>query len=70
MMGKRKFYPQTKDLEPFPDLEKRMEWYDEHAGKLSVITIKEYVKDKIALAEITYLINVSCNGMNAPGIDL
>jgi predicted naringenin-chalcone synthase len=70
MMDERKFYPQTKDLEPFPDLEKRMKWYDEYAGKLSVKTIKECIKDKISVAEITHLITVSCTGMSAPGIDL
>ena len=70
MMHEWQFYPPTKDLEPFPDLEKRMEWYDKNAGLLSVKTIAACINDKISVEEITHLITVSCTGMSAPGIDL
>jgi len=66
----RQFYPQTADLEPFPNLEKRMQWYDKHAGPLSAKTILECIENKISVEEITHLITVSCTGMSAPGIDL
>jgi predicted naringenin-chalcone synthase len=66
----REFYPPTKDMEPFPDLEKRMEWYDKNAGVLSVKTIRECINGKISVDKITHLITVSCTGMSAPGIDL
>ena len=66
----RKFYEKTDDLEPFPDLEKRMECYAENAGVLSVDTIKKCLNEKILPAEITHLITVSCTGLSAPGLDL
>jgi len=66
----RQFYPRTENLEPFPNLEKRMEWYDQYAGPLSVKTIRDCIENKIGVAEITHLITVSCTGMSAPGIDL
>ena len=70
LMHQREFYPQTENLEPFPGLEKRMEWYDKNAGTLSVKTIKDCIQDKIGVEDITHLITVSCTGMSAPGIDL
>ncbi len=69
-MHERQFYPPTEDLEPFPNLEKRMEWYDKNAGVLSAKTIRECISGKISVEEITHLITVSCTGMSAPGIDL
>lgn len=68
--AERKFYPKEKDLEPFPCLEKRMEWFNDHAGKLSVDAITGCIKDKIKSEQITHLITVSCTGMSAPGLDL
>lgn len=69
-VNERQFYPQTKDLEPFPNLELRMQWYDRHAGALSAKTIMDCIDGKIRVDDITHLITVSCTGMSAPGIDL
>ena len=66
----RQFYAKSKDLEPFPDLEKRMEWFADNATKLSVKTIRKCIVGQINPHEITHLITVSCTGMSAPGIDL
>lgn len=65
-----KFYPPTENLEPFPNLELRMQWYAKHAAPLSVNAIRTCIKHKIQAAEITHLITVSCTGMSAPGLDL
>lgn len=68
--AERQFYEKTCDMEPFPGLEKRMQWYTDNARKLSVKTIRECIKDKIESNDITHLITVSCTGMSAPGLDL
>ncbi|MEO7210538.1 MAG: type III polyketide synthase [Chitinophagaceae bacterium] len=63
------FYPTTPGMEPFPNLEKRMEWYNEKAVPLAFAAINnclEKTKDK----NITHLITVSCTGMSAPGLDI
>jgi len=69
-MDERQFYAKTEDLEPFPDLEKRMAWYSDNAAMLSVKTIQKCILGKIKKDEITHLITVSCTGMSAPGLDL
>ncbi|MFN5133868.1 MAG: type III polyketide synthase [Chitinophagaceae bacterium] len=69
-MPEWKFYPHSENLEPFPNLETRMQWYDKYAGLLSVDAIRNCVEDKIHTNEITHLITVSCTGMSAPGLDL
>ena len=69
-MEERKFYAPTKNLDPFPDLEKRMQWYADTAATLSVDTIENCINGKIQKNEITHLITVSCTGMSAPGLDL
>ncbi len=66
----RQFYAKSKDLEPFPDLEKRMEWFADNAAELSVKTIRDCLIGQIKPHEITHLITVSCTGMSAPGMDL
>ncbi len=66
----REFYSKAKNLEPFPGLEKRMDWYAKHAAPLSVKTIYDCIEGKIEPDEITHLITVSCTGMSAPGLDL
>lgn len=66
----RKFYSKEKNLEPFPNLEKRMEWFAKYAAPLSVDTITSCIKDKITSYQITHLITVSCTGLSAPGLDL
>ena len=64
------FYPATENLDPFPSLEHRMEWFNKTAPGLSVKAIEDCIKNKIEKAEITHLITVSCTGMSAPGLDL
>ena len=64
-----KFYPQTENIEPFPSLEKRMEWFRKYAPALSVAAIRDCLKT-ISEKEITHLITVSCTGMSAPGLEL
>ncbi len=64
-----KFYTASENLEPFPNLELRMNWYRRYAADLSLAAIKNCV-DKIPGQNITHLITVSCTGMSAPGLDL
>lgn len=66
----RQFFPKTDDLEPFPDMDKRMQWFAANAADLSVKTVKQCIEGKINKDEITHLITVSCTGMSAPGLDL
>jgi predicted naringenin-chalcone synthase len=65
-----KFYPQTENLEPFPSLEQRMNWFNRYAGPLSVDAIRSCLDGRIPDESITHLITVSCTGMSAPGLDL
>jgi predicted naringenin-chalcone synthase len=69
-INERQFYAKNKALEPFPNLEERMEWYAKNAAPLSIKTINQCIDGKINAAEITHLITVSCTGMSAPGLDL
>lgn len=64
------FYPATENLEPFPSLELRMQWYEHAATDLSIHAINKCIDGKIRAQEITHLITVSCTGMSAPGLDL
>ena len=66
----RIFFPCTDDLEPFPGIDQRMEWFAAHAAGLSVKTIQQCIAGKIDKSAITHLITVSCTGMSAPGLDL
>lgn len=63
------FYPATEAIEPFPSLEKRMEWYRMHAASLSEKAIEDCLPAS-AFSTITHLITVSCTGMSAPGLDI
>lgn len=67
---KRAFYPQSGNLEPFPSLEMRMQWFQDQAGPLSVKAIKRCIAGHIKKAAITHLITVSCTGLSAPGLDI
>jgi len=69
-MNEWTFFPQTEDLEPFPLLEKRMEWFQKHALGLSLGAAVGCIGGKIDKSEITHLITVSCTGMSAPGLEL
>jgi len=64
------FYPATENLEPFPNLELRMKWFNKTAPALTVNAIENCIENKIAKEEITHLITVSCTGLSAPGLDL
>jgi predicted naringenin-chalcone synthase len=64
------FYPQAENLEPFPSLEMRMNWYRQFAAPLSMAAIHRCLEGKLLQHEITHLITVSCTGMSAPGLDL
>ncbi len=63
------FYSPTENLEPFPNLEKRMKWYQQYAGELSLKAIEQCL-EKFPHQKITHLITVSCTGMSAPGLDI
>jgi len=65
-----RFYPQSENLEPFPSLERRIEFFNKHAGPLSVAAIRDCIAGLLPSREITHLITVSCTGMSAPGLDL
>jgi len=67
------FYPNTKDLEPFPSTEKRLLEYRKHALPLCVEAITNCFHNDASPAvmkEVTHLIVVSCTGMYAPGLDI
>ena len=64
-----KFYPPTENLEPFPNLELRMKWYQDHAGQLSQRAAETCIESHPD-QKITHLITVSCTGMSAPGLDI
>lgn len=68
--AERSFFSSNENLEPFPDMDKRMQWYAAHAAPLSIKTIEQCIAGKIKKDEITHLITVSCTGMSAPGLDL
>jgi len=55
---------------PFPDLDKRMEIYEQESLKLSVEAIHNCLKQLLEPKQVTHLITVSCTGMSAPGLDL
>lgn len=63
------FYPATPGMEPFPNLEKRMEWYNEKSTPLAFAAINNCL-EKTKEKNITHLITVSCTGMSAPGLDI
>lgn len=65
-----KFYPQSENLEPFPNLEHRMAVYNRYAPQLSVDAIRNCLDSAGHDTRITHLITVSCTGMSAPGLDL
>ena len=64
-----RFYTPSENLEPFPRLEKRLEWFQQYAAKLSMDAIKHCLEN-FQSKNITHLITVSCTGMSNPGLDL
>ena len=67
---KRTFHPSTIDLEPFPRLEERMEYFNHKALELSVEAIKKCLGNETQVTQITDLITVTCTGISAPGLDI
>jgi predicted naringenin-chalcone synthase len=67
--GEWQFYPPSENLEPFPGLEQRMQWFRQHAALLSLQAIRQCLED-LPGQSVTHLITVSCTGMSAPGLDL
>ncbi len=63
-------YPATENLEPFPNLELRMKWFNKTAPPLSINAIEKCVDNILDKSDITHLITVSCTGLSAPGLDL
>ncbi len=63
------FFRPSENLEPFPSLEKRMSWFQQHAATLSIQAIDDCLKNH-SEKTITHLITVSCTGLSAPGLDL
>lgn len=65
------FYPDSKDLRPFPSTKDRLDLYREHALDLSIAAVKDCLdQSTVEQGEITHLITVSCTGMYAPGLDI
>jgi predicted naringenin-chalcone synthase len=69
-VDQREFFPKTRNLEPFPNLEKRMELFLKEAPQLGVKAINKCLDGKADPKELTHLITVSCTGMAAPGLDI
>jgi alpha-pyrone synthase len=65
------FFPNNKNLEPFPNTSQRIDRFRKEALDLSEKSINACLKDSpIKINEITHLITVSCTGMYAPGLDI
>ena len=69
-MDQRNFFPETTDLEPFPDVAYRMKYFDENALELAKKVALDCLEGKMLLEAITHLITVSCTGLAAPGLDI
>jgi len=69
-LDKRDFFPKTKDLEPFPTIEHRMQYYNRKALPICIEAIDNCLTKKINKQQITHLITVSCTGLSAPGLDI
>lgn len=67
-----RFYPNTIDFEPFPTTSGRLRLFREHALGLSVAAVEDMLTclPDLILDSITHLINVSCTGLYAPGLDI
>ncbi len=66
----RQFFPKTKNLEPFPNIETRMAYYNKMALPVCIEAIENCWGEKIKKQQITHLITVSCTGLSAPGLDI
>lgn len=66
----RIFFSKTSNLEPFPAIEYRMQYFNKTALPLCIEAIENCIKEKIHQDQITHLITVSCTGLSAPGLDI
>jgi predicted naringenin-chalcone synthase len=66
----RVFFPKTHNLEPFPNIEYRMQYFNKAALPLCIDAIESCLKEKIHHNQVTHLITVSCTGLSAPGLDI
>ncbi len=72
------FYPKNAQLEPFPNVALRMNYFDKYALPLALKAIKElpdFQEDNTKNQQgnqqkITHLLTVSCTGLAAPGLDI
>jgi alpha-pyrone synthase len=67
------FFPNNKNLEPFPDTKHRMEVYKSEAAELAqkaCLNCLNNLPEELPSYQITHLITISCTGMHAPGIDI
>jgi prepilin-type processing-associated H-X9-DG protein len=70
--GDYSFYPNNKDLSPFPSTEKRNAEYRKYTLPLSLQAIQKCFNSHSNFnpSEITHLITVTCTGFYAPGLDI
>lgn len=66
----RIFYPKTTNLEPFPAIEYRMQYFHNAALPLCIEAIENCIKGSINKNQITHIITVTCTGLCAPGLDI
>ncbi len=66
------FFPNAPDLEPFPDIQQRMQLYQREAIQLSYAAAVNCLDQlpELDRSDITHLIYASCTGMYAPGVDI
>lgn len=67
------FFPDNDDMEPFPDIDQRMDLYRRHAITLSYQAAQDCLSQMpkdFPVSAITHLVYVSCTGMYAPGVDI
>lgn len=66
-----KFFPQNRELEPFPTTKQRMKVFEERAAGMGIEAITKCLeRSKVKVGDITHLILVSCTGMYAPGVEM
>lgn len=64
------FFPDNKDLSPFPSTTARAEVYKKHALALSKQAVEKCLPKDFDRSKITHIITVSCTGLYAPGLDI
>lgn len=66
-------FPDNDSMEPFPDINQRMDLYRRHAITLSCQAVQDCLSQmpkSFSTSAITHLVYVSCTGMYAPGVDI